>query len=242
MRKTSRATLARVNEKQPHELYKSMFYLMLEKCSKIAPKHRFKFNGKVFLFDATTIDLCLAVFPWAKFRRAKGAIKLHFGLDADGHLPAFMDLAEGKFHEVKWARNIRNIPAGSCLVFDRGFTDYQWSQDLCERGIYFVTRLKKNAAPIYLNKRRGRKSANINNDQTVQLRNMDSTLRLVEYTDPETEKNYQYFTNADHLTAKTIANLYKERWNIELFFKWIKQNLKIKTVHPLNAYFDLWRS
>ncbi len=95
--------------------------------------------------------------------------------------------------------------------------------------------LQKNAAPIYLNKRRGRKSANINNDQTIQLRNMDSTLRLVEYTDPETGKAYQYLTNAEHLTAKTIADFYKERWKIELFFKWIKQNLKIKTFYGTSA-------
>ena len=107
MRKTSRATLARVNKQQPHELYKAMFYRMLDKCSRIAPKHRFKFKGKVLLLDATTIDLCLSVFPWAKFRRAKGAIKLHFGLDADGYLPAFMDLTDGKFHEVNWAKNFR---------------------------------------------------------------------------------------------------------------------------------------
>lgn len=231
MRKTSRATLARVNEQQPHELYKAMFYRMLKKCSNIAPKHRFKFAGKVLLLDATTIDLCLSVFPWAKFRQKKGAIKLHFGLDADGYLPAFMDLTDGKFHEVKWASNLRKIPAGSCLVFDKGFTDYLWYQELCDRDIFFVTRIKKNATPTYLKKRPGRKPANISNDQTIKLNKMDSPLRLVEYTDSGTGKNYQFLTNASHLNAQTIADLYKERWKIENFFKWIKQNLKIKTFY-----------
>ncbi len=229
MRETSRATLARVNEHQPHELYKDMFYRMLDKCSKISPKHRFKFNGKILLLDTTTIDLCLAVFPWAKFRRAKGAIKLHFGLDADGYLPAFMDLTDGKFHEINWARNLHKIPTGSCLVFDKGFTDYSWYQDLCDQGIFFVTRMKKNATPTYLKKRPGRKPVNVSNDQTIKLRKMDSSLRLIAYTDPETGKEYEFLTNATHLRAQTIADLYKERWQIEQFFKWVKQNLKIKT-------------
>jgi hypothetical protein len=235
MKKTSRATLARVNEKQPHELYKTLFYRMLHRCSEFAPKHRFKFKGKIFLLDATTIDLCLSVFPWAKFRQKKGAIKLHFGLDADGFLPAFVDMTDGKFHEVNWARQLQNIPAGSCLVFDKGFTDYSWYQDLCNRDIFFVTRLKKNATPTYLKKRRGRKPANIKNDQTIKLNKMGTELRLVEYTDPETGKQYLFLTNAMHLKAQTIANLYKERWQIELFFKWIKQNLKIKTFYGTSA-------
>ena len=231
MRKTSRATLARVNEQQPHDLYKAMFYRMLKKCSDIAPKHRFKFAGKVLLLDATTIDLCLSVFPWAKFRQSKGAIKLHFGLDTDGYLPAFMDLTDGKFHEVKWARTLQKIPTGSCLVFDKGFTDYLWYQDLCDRDIFFVTRIKNNATPTYLRKRPGRKPANVSNDQTIKLNKMDSVLRLVEYTDPETGKTYQFLTNAAHLNAQTIADLYKERWQIENFFKWIEQNLKVKTFY-----------
>ena len=235
MKSTSRATLARVNEQQPYTLYKAMFYQLLDKCSKHAPKHGFKFNGKVYLLDTTTIDLCLAVFPWAKFRRAKGAIKLHVGLDTDGYLPSFMNLTDGKFHEVNWARKLHNIPQGSCIVFDKGFTDYTWYQDLCDRGIFFVTRLKKNAIPTYLNKRPGRKPTNVTGDQTIKLRKMSSTLRLVTYTDPETGKQYQFLTNADHLNAQIIADLYKERWQIEQFFRWIKQNLKIKTFFGTSA-------
>ncbi len=228
MRKTSRATLARVNEQQPHELYQSMFYKMLEKCSKFAPKHRFKFKGKVYLLDATTIDLCLAVFPWARFRRAKGAIKLHIGLDTDGYLPTFMNMTEGKFHEVQWARAL-DLPPGSCVVFDKGFTDYSWYQLLTEKNITFVTRLKKNAKAYFPRRKRGRKSPHITDDKTVLLHKVKSPLRVVSYKDPETGKKYDFLTNAMDLKAKTVADLYKERWKIEQFFRWIKQNLKIKT-------------
>jgi len=228
MRKTSRATLARVNEQQPHDLYKSMFYKMLGKCSKVAPKHRFKFKGKIYLLDATTIDLCLSVFSWAKFRRAKGAIKLHMGLDVDGYLPTFMDMTNGKFHEIRWARSL-DLPPGSCVVFDKGFTDYSWYELLTEKKITFITRLKKNAKPFFPRKKPGRKSPNITGDKSVRLEKVEPPLRIVSYRDPETGKEYDFLTNAMDLKAATVADLYKERWQIEQFFRWIKQNLKIKT-------------
>ena len=224
----SRATLARVNEKQPASLYEAIFHKLLQRCHQFAPKHKFKFNGKVYLLDATVVDLSLSVFPWAKFRKSKGAIKLHFGIDADGYLPEFMDLTDGKFHESKWAKTLR-LPRGSMAVFDMGFTDYGWYQTLMGNGIFFVTRLKCNAKIKYLHKRRGRKATGVTNDQVILLGNIPKPLRLVCYCDPETGKEYRFVTNADHLDAKTIADLYKERWQIEQFFKWIKQNLKIKT-------------
>lgn len=224
----SRATLARVNEKQPAALYEAMFRKLLQRCHEFAPKHRFKFNGKLYLLDATVVDLCLSVFPWAKFRKAKGAIKLHMGLDGDGYLPEFMDLTDGKVHEIKWAKALK-LPRDSMAVFDMGFTDYGWYQNLMENGIYFVTRLKCNAKIQYLRKRSGRKAAGITVDRAILLGNIPQPLRLVAYRDPETDKEYRFVTNADHLDAKTIADLYKERWQIELFFKWIKGNLRIKT-------------
>lgn len=228
MRKTSRATLARVNEQQPHDLYKAMFYKMLHSCSKVAPKHRFKFKSKIYLLDATTIDLCLSVFSWAKFRKTKGAIKLHMGLDIDGYLPTFMDMTDGKFHEIRWARSL-DLPPGSCVVFDKGFTDYNWYQHLTQNQITFVTRLKKNAKPYFPRKKRGRKAANITGDKTVMLDKVETPLRIISYQDPDTGKGYDFLTNAMDLKATTIADLYKERWQIEQFFRWIKQNLKIKT-------------
>ena len=228
MRQTTRATLARTNEQQPYQLYKRLFYQLFTRCKSFAPKHRFKFDGKIYLLDATTIDLCLAIFPWARFRKTKGAIKLHFGLDADGYLPAFMNMTDGKGHEMQWAKALTLSP-GSCVVFDRGFNDYAWYQSLTQRNITFVTRLKSNAVVEYLGKRRGRKPANIEADQRIKLNGMKTDLRLVSYNDPESGKVYHFLTNSFELKAAVIAGLYKERWQIELFFKWIKQNLKVKT-------------
>jgi len=224
----SRATLARVNEKQPASLYEFLFYKLLQRTRQFAPKHRFKFSGRLYLLDATVIDLCLSAFPWATFRQTKGAIKLHVGLDGDGYLPEFIDLTKGKKHEINWAKSLR-LPKGSMAVFDLGFTDYDWYTTLCQKGVYFVTRLKSNAKVEYRNKRRGRKAQGILEDACILLGNIDQPLRMVVYHDQETDKQYRFVTNAHHLDAKTVADLYKERWQVELFFKWIKQNLKIKT-------------
>ena len=226
--KFSRATLARVNEQQPASLYEAFFHKLLLRCRELAPRHRFRFDGKLYLLDATVVDLCLSVFPWAEFRKRKGAIKLHIGLDGDGYLPEFVDLTEGKVHEINWAKTL-HLPSGSMVVFDMGFTDYQWYQSLMQNGIYFVSRLKSNAKIDLLVKRRGRKAKGINVDQTIKLGNISEPLRMITYQDPETGKKLSFVTNAHHLDAKTIAALYKERWQIELFFKWIKGNLKIKT-------------
>lgn len=228
MKPTSKSTLARVNEQQPASLYENMYFQLLRKCQQVAPRHSFSFKSKLYLLDTTTIDLCLSVFPWATFRSRKGAIKLHVGLDADGYLPAFMDMTTGKVHESTWAKTLK-LPNGSYTVFDRGFTDYKWYSALTENGIFFITRLKSNADVTYLLKRSGRKSQGITNDQQIKLKGIKDPLRLVAYTDPETDKQYRYVTNAHHLKASEVAAIYKERWQIEQFFKWIKQNLKIKT-------------
>ena len=224
----SRATLARVNEQQPATLYETLFFKLLDRCREVSPGHRFKFKNKLYLLDTTTIDLCLAVFPWAKFRKTKGAIKLHFGIDADGYLPTFMSLTDGKVHESQWAKAL-NLPPGSIAVFDRGFNDYNWYETLTKNGIYFVTRLKSNAIIENGPKRPGRKAFGITTDREILLRGIKIPFRQINYTDPDTGKELRFVTNADHLDAKTVAELYKERWQIELFFKWIKQNLKVKT-------------
>jgi len=229
MKPTSRATLARVNEKQPASLYQTVFFELLKKCHMVSPGHKFSFKNKLYLLDTTTIDLCLSVFPWAQFRKRKGAIKLHMGIDADGYLPTFMDMTDGKVHEVNWAKETLKLPKGSFAVFDRGFTDYGWYSTLIADGIFFVTRLKSNADVKYLLKRAGRKSRGVTNDQQIKLKGIDEPLRLVAYTDLATGQEYRFVTNAHHLKAAEIAEIYKERWQIEQFFKWIKQNLKIKT-------------
>lgn len=226
----SRATLSRANEQQPHELYKELFHRLLGRCQNLAPSNkRFKFkeSAKLFLLDATMINLTLSLFPWAKYRKGKGAAKLHIGLDADGYLPAFVDLSEGKEHEINMARQLE-LPKNSYIVFDRGYTDYSWYQELTENGIRFVTRLKSNAATIPGPKRRGRKSPGVLLDQQIQLKGVAGAFREVHYLDAETGITYEFLTNVLDIQAATVADLYKERWQIELFFKWIKQNLHIK--------------
>jgi len=228
MKPTSKSTLARVNERQPYQLYRDMFYKLSARCKMFAPRHRFEFRGKIYLLDTTTIDLCLAVFPWASFRKNKGAIKLHFGLDADGYLPTFMNMTDGKKHEVDWAKTLTLHP-GACVVFDRGFTDYSWYQQLTNRKITFVTRLKRNAIIYRFGNRRPTDSNTIKSDQKIKLKGQQADFRLIDFVDQDTGKEYQFLTNSLTLKATQLAALYKERWQIELFFKWIKQNLKVKT-------------
>lgn len=242
MKPTSRATLARVNEQQPFETYKATFFQLLNKCQVHAPGHNFKFKGKMYLLDATTVNLCLSVFPWANYRKTKGAVKLHFGLDAAGYLPVFMDMTEGKKHEIAWARSL-NLPSGSCVVFDRGFTDYNWYDTLDKRKITFVTRLKSNAKTYSYGNRRKPDSPNVLQDQKIKLPGYQFTFRRIIYLDPETDITYQFLTNSRKLKASEVAAIYKERWKIELFFKWIKQNLKVKTflgTSPNAVLTQLW--
>jgi len=225
----SRATLARCNEKQPHVLYEQLFHRLLARCQALAPRNKaFKLDGKIYLLDASLVELSLSLFPWAKYRKNKGAAKLHVGLDADGYLPAFVDLTAGKEHEINYARDLE-LPKGSYVVFDRGYTDYAWYQALTEDEVFFVTRLKSNAIVTPGRKRRGRKSPGVIEDREIHLGSLPQTFRMVTYLDAESGITYQFVTNALDIPAQTVADLYKERWQIELFFKWIKQNLKVKS-------------
>jgi len=130
----NRSSLARVNEQQPASLYEALFGKLLARCQGLSPKHRFRFKNKLYSLDASTIDLCLSVFPWADFRATKGAIKLHVGLDHDVYLPSFLTITEGRVHEVNPARTL-TLPKGSVGVFDRSYTDYAWYNHLNHQGV-----------------------------------------------------------------------------------------------------------
>lgn len=229
----SRSSLARTNEKQPWTLYEALFFKLLSRCQRHAPGHGFRFKNKLFSLDASTIDVCLSMFPWARFRQAKGAIKLHVGLDHAGMLPTFVSITDGKTHDVTAGRALA-LPSGSIVAFDRGYTDYAWYNQLNDRGISFVTRQKRNARYRVIERRKIKAGQNLTCDQTIELTSAKGKtcpipLRRVGYRDPETGKKYVFLTNNFKLAAATIAAIYKSRWQIELFFKWIKQNLKIKT-------------
>jgi putative transposase len=232
MGRVTRSTLARVNERQPCELYEELFGKLLKRCQAVSPGHGFRFHNKLYSLDASTIDLCLSVFPWATFRTTKGAIKLHAAVDHGGYLPSFVALTEGNIHEVKMAPHL-NLPKGSIVVFDRGYVDYGWYNSLNSRGISFVTRQKRNAGYRVIERRCVAAATGVTSDQVICLTGPKADrcpvkLRRIGYRDPETGNHYVYLTNNFKLAARTIADIYKSRWQIELFFKWIKQNLKIK--------------
>jgi len=230
----SRSTLARVNEHQPHEFYEALFGKLYAQCSAVAPRHGFRFQNKLYSLDASTIDLSLSIFPWAKFRQRDGALKLHVGLDHDGGIPEFMTLTNGKVHEVTETRKQR-LPVGSIVVMDKGYLDYSWYKTLAEQGVFFITRARKNTCYRVTERRAVDQSKGLRADQTIVLTGQKSRhedlpcLRRVTYVGPETKKRYEFLTNNFDLAAATIAAIYKQRWQIELFFKWVKQNLKMKT-------------
>ena len=196
-------------------------------------KHPFKFKNKLYSLDASTIDLCLKVFPWARSRATKGAVKLHVGLDHEGSLPAFVAMTDGKAHDLSAARALR-LPKDSIVVIDRGYNDDAWYNQLNYNDIFFVTRLKTNARYRVIKRRTVLKTKRLTCDQTIQLtgaraKHCPIRLRRIGYTDANTGIHYTFLTNHFTLAASTIADIYKARWQIELFFKWIKQNLKIKS-------------
>ena len=229
----SRSSLARVNAQQPYALYEALFGRLLARCQQRAPRHGFRFKNKLYAVDASTIDLCLAAFPWASFRRTKGAIKLHVGVDQAGHLPTFISVTDGKTGDVTVARTW-TFPAGSVVVADRAYLDFGWLHQLQQRGVTFVTRLKRNVRYQVVREHDVDIRTGVLSDQTIELTSARSrkaypgTLRRVGYWDEETRRSYVFVTNNTTWVGKTIANLYKSRWQIELFFKWIKQHLKVK--------------
>ena len=228
----SRSTFADANNKRPASLYEALFEKIYQRCRIISPKHKFKFKNKLYSLDASVIDLSLGAFPWASFRRTKSAVKIHTLLDHSGYLPAFVAITDGKTHESKVAKSI-NLTKGSIVVEDRAYTDYKWFAQLHENDIFFVTRQKTNAVYRVTERRVVNKKQGLSSDQTIVLTGTKGhqcpyPIRRIGYRDPETKQHYAFITNNFKLSAKTIADIYKERRQIEIFFRWIKQNLKIK--------------
>jgi hypothetical protein len=228
-----RSTLADANERRSYRIYEALFIKLYQQCLRQVPAHRFRFRHKLYSFDASVIDLCLSVFPWAKFRRTKGAIKLHALLDHDGHIPSFVRITTGSTHDIHEGRKLMLEP-DSILAFDRGYIDYGWFYQLHVQRAFFVTRLKRGATFRVIARRAPRPLTGVTSDQTIRIvgSKADSIpidLRRIGYIDPATGHRYFFLTNHFGLSAKTIAEIYRARWQVELFFKWIKQHLRIKT-------------
>ena len=232
--KLTRSNLSRINEGKPYSLYESLAGKLLSRCQGMAPRHNFRFKNPLYSLDASTIDLCLSVFPWANFRSTKSAIKLHVGLNHSGYLPEFVTITEGKISDVEIGRTLQ-FPQGSIVAIDRGYNDYSWYNCLTERKISFITRLKVNTKFKVISRKSVLKNKGLTSDQIIRFTGLKAAkecpiqLRRIGYRDKETGKHYIFLTNNFKLSARTIADIYKARWQVELFFKWIKQNLKIKT-------------
>jgi hypothetical protein len=234
----NKSTLSYANRHRPAALYEELFYTALgrfrdEKGLGVR-KQRFRFKNKLLSLDSTTISLCLEMFPWAKFRRAKGGVKAHVLLDHDDYLPRYVLITEARRSDVKMAGAFPLNP-GSIVVMDRGYNDYALFGKWTDEGIYFVTRLKDNAAYQVLEQGPVPANRNIRSDQLIQFtgekaqRDCPSPLRRVTVWDAVNQREIVLLTNLQEFGATTIAAIYKDRWEIELFFKALKQNLKVKT-------------
>lgn len=231
-----RSSLSYANRHRPWQLFERLFHALYEKvAAKVIGRRKFRFKNKLVSLDSTTIDLCLSMYDWAQFTRTKGAVKLHLVLDHDGYLPAYAVITDGKVHDVQVAQQL-NFAPGTIVVDDRGYTDYALYGRWTERGVFFVSRMRANARFEVLKQRPiPPQQRHILKDELIRLNaeygynKCPHLLRRIEALREDTGEVLVFITNQLGLAASTIALIYKDRWQIELFFKAIKQNLKIKT-------------
>jgi hypothetical protein len=240
LKSAARSTLADANRDRPYQMFEDLFYKFLEKCHKLAPGHKFRFKMPVFIQDSTLINVSLSAFPWARYRRRKGALKLHLLLDSEGCLPSFIRMTSGKVHDINAVRNFQYdfpaLPPDSILTLDRGYLDFQWLHSLHSTGTTFVIRAKSNMAYTVVGQHApAKQNLGIIADELIVMENFyeqkkyPESLRRITFYDKEKKRIFIYLTNNKTLAATSIARIYKGRWDIEKFFKWIKQNLKIKS-------------
>jgi len=235
MQAPARSSLAYANAHRPWQLFEQVFHGLYAKvAAKVTGKRKFRFKNKLVSIDSTVIDLSLSMFDWAKYQRTKGAVKLHLVLDHDGYLPCFGVVTDGKVADVSVAQWL-DFGAGTIVVDDRGYNDYALFGQWCSEEVYFVTRMKRDARFEVVQERQPPQNRGIVSDQTIRLIGGGAAdkcpheLRRVEAVREDGGDNLVFLTNLHGLGASTIAAIYKDRWQIELFFKALKQNLKIKT-------------
>jgi hypothetical protein len=232
--KICRSTFADANNHRPSAIYERLFYILLDRYSCHFKGNNRKLKNKLYSVDSTVIDLCLNLFGWAKFRTTKAGIKLHTRLDHDGYIPSFAVITSACIHDSR-VKRMFDLPAGSIVTFDKGYNDYGLFNLLNDRGIIFVTRQKDNAVYKVIKRCKANRKRGITTDHLIEFTGYYSKqkcsirLRRIRYIDKETGKVYVFLTNDFKHAASTIADIYKQRWQIELFFKALKQNLVIKT-------------
>jgi len=232
----AKSSLAYANEHRPWELYQEVFQKLFDRCQSQTNlgKRKFRFKNKLVSLDSTVIDLCLAIFDWAHYKRTKGAVKLHLLLDHDGYLPSFGIISDGKASDVKTAWQFKLEP-GTIVVDDRGYNDYALFGHWTAQGIFFVTRMKDNAVYEVIKQNSTNLGSDVLKDEIIELTGVGAfekcpyKLRRIEFYDEKTQEILVFLTNHLRLSAVTIAAIYKDRWQIESFFRYLKQNLKIKT-------------
>ena len=230
-----RSTLAYANEHRPWQLYQEIFLSLLQRCrSQGLGEKKFRFKNPLRSLDSSIIDLSVTLFDWAKFRRTKGAIKLHLVLDHDGYLPSFALITEGRVSDVKIAHHLKFDP-GTIVVYDRGYNDFELFGKWTAQGVFFVTRMKENTLYQVIGEKSPPAHSNVVKDELIELTGYQAQekcpfpLRRIELYDAEKNEILVFLTNHQDLGARTVAAIYKDRWQIEIFFKALKQNLKIKT-------------
>jgi len=235
----AKSTLSDANNNRSADIFRDTFYSLLEKCRELSPRHGFRFKNPLYSFDSTLIDVCLSLYPWATYRTKKGAFKIHTLLDHCGYLPSFMVVTDGKTHDINVVKDdsygFPSLSPDSILLIDRAYIDYNWLYSLTRSKLFFVMKAKNNMNYTVLGQQEFTKNKSVVSDGLIMLSGVTSQdnypekLRMVTFIDPETAEHHVFITNNFKLAARTIADLYKSRWLIEIFFKWIKQNLKIKS-------------
>ena len=243
-----RSTFCDALEKRRHEIFQSVFHVMVDKAQGIASNMKKKFKDPLRIIDASIISLCLSRFNWAKYRKSKGAIKLHLNLDGDHLMPLDAYLTEGNVSDSKQMQNLCQ-ETGVIYAMDRGFIDFKSLYTIEKQGSIFVSRVKDNTKYRKIQNNPHKEEGAIISDVLIELTGPKTkeyypkALRKIKYRDPETKKVYEFLTNDMEREAEEIAAIYKERWQVELFFKWIKQHLKIKSFWgtSMNAvYSQVW--
>lgn len=234
----SRSTLADANEQRDWRIYAELAHTLIATARSLYSTEPFieELDETVYALDSTTIDLCLSLFPWATFRKRKGAVKLHTLLDLRGNIPTFIYISDGKLHDVN-VLDILPLEPGAFYVMDRGYVDFERLYAITRAAAFFVTRAKSNLKFRRLYSRQVDRATGMICDQTIVLsgpiskKDYPEKLRRIKYNDPQSGKTLVFLTNNFTLPTLTIAQLYRSRWQVELFFKWIKQNLRIKTFY-----------